>query len=176
MNPVSYARYLANISTNALAKKLGVSRQYISRLEQGIYDKPNKELLNWTVSTINRNTPTEKHVSHKAVEQLYKEWQWQKRESCAMSKSLRPVEVTEWDIVRQKAQNRQDDLIYYHQIFAQWRGDYWTTTHAFCVDMCLHPSSVTDYEEGNTVTMPKNLRDVLLQMKLIGEGFKTGER
>jgi transcriptional regulator with XRE-family HTH domain len=177
MNPVTYARYLAgNISTSALSRRLNVSRQYISRLEQGLYDKPNQQLLDWTVSALNRNRGADKKpVSHAAVEQLYKEWQWQKRESCKMNRLVRPVEVTEHQLARQKAKNRGSDIIYYHQIFVDWRSDYWTTTHAFCVDMCLHPSPVVDYEEGHTHTMPNSLKKVMTQLNLLGEGFKTNE-
>ncbi len=170
MNPVSYARYLSTYSTTALAKNLHVSRQYISRLEQGLYDKPNKTLADWTAEVLNKSLDKNRKVTPAMVEQLYKEWQWQKRESIKMNKLLRPCAVTEYDRVR------QPDIVYYHKIFRQWRQDYWTTAHAFCVDMCLHPSPVADYEEGNTHTMPNNLKKVMLEMNLIGEGFLTSER
>lgn len=168
MNPVSYARNLSMFSTTALAKRLEVSRQYISRLEQGLYDKPNKVLLDWTTETLNRSL--EKPVSSRAVEQLYKEWQWQKRESSKMSKILRPVTITEYDKVT------QPEIIYYHKIFKQWRQGYWMSAHSFCVDMCLHPSPVVDYEDGITQSMPNNLKDVLTHLDLMGAGFKTNER
>ncbi|MGS2592227.1 helix-turn-helix transcriptional regulator [Streptomyces hebeiensis] len=168
MNPISHARYLTNISTTALSKKLGVSRQYISRLEQGLYDKPSDELLKWTVEILNRNI--EKPVTKEVVNQLYKEWQWQKRESVKLDKSLLPCSVTKFDRVR------QPDVVYYHKVFVQWRNDYWNTSHAFCVDMCLHPSPVVDYEEGITYKMPSALKQVMSELNLLGEGFKTSER
>jgi transcriptional regulator with XRE-family HTH domain len=168
MNPVSYARYLSSISTSRLAKELGVSRQYLSRLEQGIYDSVNKETLNWTVRTLNKHLDSP--LSHGAVEQLYKEWQWQKRESCRMNKHLLPVEVTDFD------RARQPEIIYYHKIFLQWRQDYWISCHEFCVDMCLHPDPVAKYEEGDTVKMPSGLKEVMGHLGLLGSGFKTSER
>jgi len=168
MNPVSYARYLSSLSTTRLAKEIGVSRQYISRLEQGIYDKPSKEMLNWTVKTLNKHL--QDPVTHSAVEQLYREWQWQKRESCKVNKHLLPVGVTDFD------RARQPEIIYYHKIFLQWRQDFWISSHEFCVDMCLHPSPVVDYEEGNTVKMPSNLKVVMTHLGLLGSGFKTSER
>jgi transcriptional regulator with XRE-family HTH domain len=174
MNPVSYARYLSSHSTTALAKRLDVSRQYISRLEQGLYDKPNKVLLDWTTSTLNKSL--DKPVTNTAVENLYREWQWQKRESTKVNMSLLPCSVTEHDKVRQQVENKGATIIYYHRIFRQWRQDYWVSPHAFCVDMCLHPSPVVDYEEGLTHTMPNNLKKVMLELGLIGEGFKTSER
>jgi transcriptional regulator with XRE-family HTH domain len=170
MNPVSYARYLSTYSTTALAKKLSVSRQYISRLEQGLYDKPNKELLEWTTGVLNKSLDQDKQVTSAGVEQLYREWQWMQRETVKMAKILRPCSVTEFDRVK------QPDIVYYYKIFHQWRSDYWDTTHGFCVDMCLHPSPVVDYEEGNTHSMPGGLRKVMNQLSLLGHGFKTHER
>lgn len=172
MNPISYARYLSSYSTTRLAKNLGVSRQYLSRLEQGLYDKPNKEVINWTTETLNKSL--DKPVTPAAIEQLYREWQWQQRESIKLNKALLPVAITDFDRVAQPS-FREHGIIYYHRIFRQWRGDYWPSAHAFCVDMCLHPSPVTEYEEGQTITMPSQLKKVLLELNLIGEGFKTSE-
>lgn len=168
MNPISYARYLDGDSTTALSRRLGVSRQYISRLEQGLYDKPSDTLLRWACEVLSREKG--KKVSKEAIEQLYREWQWTKRESAKINRTLRPVAITEFDRIR------QPEVIYYHTVFSDWRTLYWTTPHAFCVDMCLHPSPVTDYEEGITSSMPKNLVNVLTRLDLLGEGFKTGER
>lgn len=170
MNPVSQARYLSSFSTTALSKRLGVSRQYINRLEQGLYDRPNQELLKWTAETLNKSLDDNKQITPQVVEQLYREWQWQRRESCKMDKSLRILEVTEYDKVR------QPNIVYYHRVFQQWRMDNWISPHAFCVDMCLHPSPVVDYEEGLTHSMPNNLKKVLIQLDLLGQEFKTNER
>lgn len=170
MNPIITARSLSLLSTTALSRKLSVSRQYISRLEQGLYDKPNDDVINWAVSTINRNRPDDKQLTASVILQLYREWQWQKRESAKMDLILRPLEVTDFDRMR------QPDLIYYHKIFKNWRTDYWPTTHAFCVSLCIHPSPVANYEDGITTTMPKTLRNVLKQMNLLHTSFKTGER
>ena len=53
---------------------------------------------------------------------------------------------------------------------------YWDSVHGFCVDMCLHPSPVADYYEGKTYSMPEKLVEVLTELNLLGEGFKTNER
>jgi transcriptional regulator with XRE-family HTH domain len=170
MNPISTARSTSLLSTTALAKKLSVSRQYITRLEQGLYEKPNEDVLNWVTTTINRNRPDGNHITNRAVLQLYKEWQWQRRESTKMDKILRPLEVTDFDRMR------QPDLVYYYKVFNNWRRDYWPTAHAFCVDLCIHPSPVAKYEEGLTVTMPKTLKLVLKELNLLDDSFKTEER
>lgn len=170
MNPISYARYLSTHSSTSLAKKLGVSRQYISRLEQGLYDKPNDKLLSWATEQLNKHLAEDKQTNNEAVQQLYREWQWMHRESSKMSHIIRPLEITEYH----KA--RQPNVMYYYKIFAEWRSDYWISTHAFCVDFCLHPSPVVDYEEGNTRSMPTSLKEVMGKLGLLGSGFKTNER
>lgn len=173
MNPVTYARYLHSGSTTKLAKSLGSSRQYLSRVEQGLYDKPNQKVLDWATETLNHHL--DKPVTSDAVLQLYKEWQWQQRESVKLNLALRPLEVTEHDLVSQPS-FRHDNVVYYHKVFTQWRGDYWHSSHAFCVDFCLHPGPVAEYEEGSTITMPNQLKKVLGSLNLIGSGFKTSER
>jgi transcriptional regulator with XRE-family HTH domain len=173
MNPVTYARYLDGSSTTALTKRLDVSRQYLSRLEQGLYDKPSAKLMNWVTDVLNKSL--DKPVTPEMVEQLYREWQWQERESVKLNKALRPVTVTEYHRVSQPS-FREHGVLYYHQVFVQWRGDYWNTSHAFCVDLRLHPSPVAEYEEGLTHTMPNQLKKVLRELHLIGDGFKTNER
>lgn len=173
MNPITYARYLAANSSSRLAKDLGVSRQYLSRLEQGLYDKPNKEVADWVATTINRSL--DKKVTPEVIEQLYREWQWQQRESTKLNKALMPVEVTEYIKIAQP-EFREHGIIYYHKVFKQWRADYWSTAHSFCVDMCLHTAPVAEYEEGETITMPNQLKKVLTGLHLIGTGFKTSER
>lgn len=173
MNPITYARYHYTGSTIKLSKELGISRQYLSRVEQGLYDKPNDKVLNWATETLNRHL--EKSVTNEAVAQLYREWQWQQRESTKLNKALRPLDISEYDLVSQPS-FRHDGIIYYHKVFTQWRGDYWNSSHAFCVDMCLHPSPVAEYEEGSTVTMPNQLKKVLGSLNLVGSGFKTSER
>lgn len=173
MNPVTYARYLYSGSSTKLAKELGTSRQYLQRVEQGLYDKPNEKILDWATTVLNNHL--DKPVTNAAVLQLYREWQWQQRESNKLNLAVRPLVVTQHDLVSQPS-FRHNQVVYYHKVFTQWRGDYWHSSHAFCVDFCLHPSPVAEYEEGETVTMPNQLKKVLVNLNLIGEGFKTSER
>ncbi|MFF5977062.1 helix-turn-helix domain-containing protein [Streptomyces sp. NPDC012769] len=170
MNPIITARSLSLLSTTALARRLNVSRQYINRVEQGLYERPSDDILTWAVNTINRNRPEDNQVTKKAILQLYKEWQWQKRESEKFDLMLRPLSVTEFDRMR------QPDLIYYYKIFNNWRRDYWPTAHAMAVSLCIHPDPISRYEDGITVTMPKQIRYVLEELKLLDSSFKTGER
>lgn len=161
------------MSTTKLAKELKVSKQYISRLEQGIYDKPNKVVMAWAANELSKHYT--KPIKPDSVESLYRKWQWDQRESTKENKLLKPVNVTSYDKVSQRAQNNSD-VIYYHKVFGQWVGSYWDSAHSFCVSMCLHPSPVADYIDGETHSMPNKLVEVLTRLELIGEGFKTNER
>lgn len=163
MNPITKARNLSGIPTTRLAKELGVSRQYITRVEQGLYDNVNKKLLNWTADILfEEDEPN----STKILED-YNSWQWDHRKSSKDSKLLRPIEINPY---------HRPDIIYYHKVFRSWRELYWDTTHGFCVDMCLHPSSVNNYEDGSLMKMPPTMKEVLSRLGLLGEGFKTNER
>jgi len=173
MNPISHARFLASLSTSKLARELNVSKQYISRLEQGIYEKPNQVVAAWAASVLNNNS--NRTIGPKTVESLYAKWQWDQRRSTKVNRGLRPVTVTHYDKVSQRAQTGSD-VIYYHKIFGQWVCSYWDSAHSFSVAMCLHPSPVADYMDGATHTMPKKLAEVMSRLDLIGEGFKTNER
>lgn len=175
MNPVSHARYLATMSTTKLSRELKVSKQYISRLEQGLYDKPNKTVMNWAATELSKHT--DKSITEAQVEMLYRNWQWSQRQSTKENRLLKPVEVTKFDRVSQAAAlGGETNVLYYHKIFGQWVGAYWDSVHSFCVQMCLHPSPVAEYIDGATHSMPNKLRDVLIKLDLIGEGFKTNER
>lgn len=174
MNPVAYARYLSTISLAKLSKELKVSKQYISRLEQGIYDKPNETVMKWAAAQLNKHVDQE--VNQATVETLYRNWQWQQRESTKANKCLKPVVVTHYDKVSQAAINGSDSVIYYHTIFGQWVASYWDSAHSFCVSMCLHPSPVADYIDGKSLTMPNKLVEVLTRLDLLGKDFKTNER
>lgn len=176
MNPVAYARMLTNTSATRLSRDLKVSKQYISRLEQGLYDKPNPTVLKWTAEVLTKNT-TSTTISEMDVEALYRQWQWDCRHSVKANKFLQPVTVTEYDRISQAARlGGNTSVIYYHKVFADWVNSYWSTPHNFCVDMCLHTSPVAEYIDGLTYRMPNKLSEVLTRLDLIGEGFKTSER
>lgn len=163
-NPISQARSFSPSSTTHLAKELEISRQYLTRAEQGLYEKPNNRILKWTVETLVKNgvdtTPAD-------VLNDYIKWQWHHRISVKESKMLRPVSINP---------HYNPEIIYYHKLFKDWRELYWKTSHEFCVDMCMHTYPVMEYEEGRVYKMPALLKEVMSRLGLIGEGFKTSER
>jgi transcriptional regulator with XRE-family HTH domain len=142
-----------------LAKELEVSRQYVARVEQGLYEKPNHKLVNWASEVLN--------VKPEEIIDSYSKWQWEHRFSVKNSKMLRPVGINP---------HYNPDIIYYHKLFRDWRDLYWKTAHEFSVDMCMHPYPVTQYEQGESYKMPALLKEVMSKLGLIGEGFKTSER
>lgn len=175
MNPVSYARMLTTTSASRLSRELKVSKQYISRLEQGLYEKPNPTIMKWASDVLNRNST--ETINEATVESLYRNWQWSQRNSAKSNKNLQPIVVTKYDRISHSARlGGNADIVYYHLVFSQWLESYWATPHNFCVDMCLHPSPVADYVEGKTYKMPNKLVEVMNELDLIGEGFKTSER
>lgn len=176
MNPVAYARFLEVISASKLAKDLGVSKQYISRLEQGLYDNPNGKVMRWTAEVLDKNSSDDVEVNQKIVERMYTEWQWEERNSIKDGRGLQPVEVDRYEIASEAAITGSIDIIYYHRVFAKWLNVYWRSPHEFCVDMKLHPSPVDEYVGGNTYKMPSRLKEVMSRLGLLGKGFKTNER
>lgn len=52
-------------------------------------------------------------------------------------------------------------------IFEKWRSGYWNSPVAFAVAFCVHPDSVTKYEEGILKTMPKQIREALDEVGLL---------
>lgn len=164
MNPITQARSFSTMSTTHLARELEVSRQYLTRTEQGLYEKPNSKVIKWTTETLNRNGV---NTTEAEVLKDYFKWQWEHRFSVKDSKTLRPVRINP---------HYNPEIIYYHKLFGDWRRLYWSTTHEFCVDMCMHSYPVLQYEAGEVYKMPALLKEVMSKLGLLGEGFKTNER
>lgn len=146
-NPVIDARMQIGINSNALAKKLGLSRQYISQAEQGIYSSLNPSLLRWVSSILDLHRQT--------VEQKYVLFQKAKRK--AIVEKLEP----------EKLRRPEGSVKYGHFIFGDWRSNYWSSAVAFAKDFCLHPEIVANYEEGLRPEMPILLKRILVENDLI---------
>lgn len=175
MNPISYARHLTLLSSGALAKKLNISRQYINRIEQGLYQEPNEKLLFWAAEELNKHT--DRDVNAPMILNSYKNWQWEHRRNTVSNLSLNPCEVTEMDKIRQTGEaNPHPSRLVYYRFFKTWRESYWNSYHSFCVDMCLHTDPIIKYEGGESYKMPGQLKEVMTRLELLGEGFKVNER
>lgn len=154
-NPVSRARSFEGYSLERLGKLLGVSKQYLSRAEHGTYSGINRNLARWTAGVLD--------ISVHEVDRQYSSFQSAKRRRTAQN--LQP------QILARRGSNEAG-----HVIFSRWRAGYWPTIIAFCKDMCVHPSSVENYEEGITPVMPVQLVDAMREAKLLDPNWEDAIR
>lgn len=148
-NPIVDARLSIAMSANQLARQLGLSRQYISRAEQGTYSSLNPALLKW-VANVRRTSP-------QAIEDRYQRFQNATRR--ATIETVNPAKLV-----------RRSDATG-ATIFERWRSGYWHSPLAFANGLCVHPDLVTKYEEGITKRMPKEVKKVLEQFDLIDSNW-----
>lgn len=146
-NPIIDARMQVGINSNALAKKLGLSRQYISQAELGIYSSLNPALLRWVSNALDLHKQT--------VEQKYVLFQKAKRKAT--------IEKFEPNVLRRP----ENTITPGHTLFANWRSHYWPSAVAFAKDFCIHPEIVSNYEEGLRPEMPILLKRILAESNLI---------
>lgn len=145
-NPVSRARTFEGYSLERLGKKLGVSKQYLSRAEHGTYSGLNRNLARWVANVLD--------IPVREVDRQYNSFQSEKRRVTATN--LKP------QMLARRGSNEPG-----HVIFARWRAGYWPTVIAFCRDLCVHPASVENYEDGIIALMPAQLLDALREAKLL---------
>lgn len=149
-NPVADARLAQSMSGPALAKRLGLSRQYISRVEQGTYSKLNPALQKWTAEALNINLAA---VSHRYEV-------FQKASRIATKERFNPHKL-----------ERHGSSLPGHVIFERWRSGYWTSPVQFAVAFCVHPDMVQKYEENIVNKMPQQVFEALLEVKLIDNNW-----
>lgn len=149
-NPIVAARLEVAITGNMLGKKLGLSRQYISRAEQGTYSSLNPALVKWVANASN--------ISTNAVTARYQLFQKMQRQATIEQVDPHKLE-------------RHDSTEAGHKIFERWRSGYWTSSVAFAIAFCVHPDLVTKYEEGIQLKMPKQVSDALKENELLEESW-----
>jgi transcriptional regulator with XRE-family HTH domain len=150
-NPITDARLEQSFSGPALAKRLGLSRQYLNRAEQGTYTSLNPSLKRWVSNALN--------ISPESVHQRYV--QFQKAQRRATTERVDPV----------KLERRSGDNEPGYIIFERWRNGYWTSPTQFSIAFCVHPDAVQKYEEGIQKRMPEQIRNALEESKLLDPGW-----
>lgn len=153
VNPITGARLDKGLSMPALAKRLGLSRQYLSRAEQGTYSSLNPALQKWVANALS--------IESNAVHRRYVQFQRASRR--ATFERIQPAKLT-----------RRNDYEPGHVIFERWRNGYWTSPTQFAVALCVHPDMVQRYEEGIQKQMPKQVFDALYEIDLIDENWAEG--
>lgn len=149
-NPVTEARNLEGYSQERLGKRLGVSKQYLSRAEQGTYSGLNKDLLRFVSQVL--------EVSIREVERQYRAFQSEKR--------LESLNKYQPEKLSRRA-SREPGCV----LFTRWRYCYWGSTTSFSNAFCIHPEIVRNYEEGITPAMPDQMMLVLNEMKLLDSNW-----
>jgi transcriptional regulator with XRE-family HTH domain len=148
-NPIIDARLEMAMSANNLARRLGFSRQYLSRAEQGTYSSLNPALLRW-VSNVS-------HVTIRTVEKRYE----------AFQKATRRATIERVNPHRLERHDNSPGAV----LFERWRSGYWNSPTEFAVALCVHPDLVTKYEDGIQKTMPGVVFQALLEADLIDKNW-----
>ena len=167
MNPIRIARNMENLSQSALARRLGLSRPFIVRAEQGCYDKPGTPLTHYCARVMKIN-PTQ-------VLELYHLFQSsQRKETLAKHAGIETLAAPV--AAPLELDDKDREILFNHQLFQRWREGYWNTVTDFSVAMCVHPYSVAHYEDGDMYGMPKQLFEVLTETGLIDPSFNKDVR
>lgn len=146
-NPITDARLEKGFSGPALAKKLGLSRQYLSRAEQGTYTSLNPALLKWVAKSLS--------IEPYDVAVLYVRFQKATRQATA--ERIDPHKLERYPGNTESG----------HLLFTRWRNGYWTSSTQFAIAFCVHPDTVQKYEEGVQLKMPRAIKEALLENELI---------
>ena len=157
-NPIAEARYTDGYSLQRLGKKLDLSRQYLSRAEQGTYSGLNKELVKYAAQALD--------ISFREVLRRYYAFQTATRRNTAST--IDPI------FLSRGASANSDPRRPGNEIFAEWRAKYWTSSTAFSNAFCVHPELVRNYEDGIVAEIPEPIRAALQSVKLIDPNWTEG--
>lgn len=146
INPIIDARLQMSLSSTGLAKRLGLSKQYISRAEAGTYTSLNPALLNWAAHALSIETLS--------VTKRYQMFQQARRR--ATIETINPHRL-----------ERHNSRVEGFKLFEHWRAGYWPSSMAFANAFCIHPETVRAYEEGIRPEMPLSIRNVLKEANLL---------
>lgn len=151
VNPIIDARLQMSLSAQGLARKLGVSRQYIQRAEAGTYTSLNPALLKWVAQVLMIGTGD--------TQKLYARFQNAQRRATLNRVGPHKLE-------RHEGNNEAG-----HVLFERWRSGYWPSPVAFANAFCIHPDTISRFEEGISKEMPVVIKEVLNELDLLGENF-----
>jgi transcriptional regulator with XRE-family HTH domain len=149
-NPIVEARLNQSMTSQVLGKRLGLSKQYVSRAEMGTYSSLNPSLLRWVSNAMG--------WTNESTIRRYVQFQNAKRRETV--KDIAPHQLT---------RNESPEPGY--KIFERWRSGYWPSAMAFASAFCVHPDLVSKYEDGIQKTMPKQIKEVLKEFNLISDNW-----
>lgn len=152
-NPITAARLDAGMSMNALAKKLGLSREYMSRAEQGTYVRLNPKLIAWVAESAN--------IPVRSVIDRYANFQ-------------NATRITTKEEINPRILERGESDWPGYMLFTRWREDYWSSATSFSIALCIHPETVKSYEDGSRREMPERIKRVLQEAEMIESNWSDG--
>ena len=170
LNPITQARELIGLTQTRLAMKTGISRQHVSKLEQGCHRKVNERVLKYLSDQLGGEPkPNEIQLGYTA-------WQQRHRRLALSQHRNNPIRPVADFISSGVCQpTNTETLIRWYLVFKAWREEYWNSQNEFCLDMCVKPFDVSKYEDGKLYSMPSYLREALEDVSLL-KGFKSYER
>lgn len=145
-NPIAEARYKSGCSLDRLGRQLSLSKQYISRAEQGTYSGLNPALVKFAANVLD--------VSNGQIMARYMHFQSLKRKNVI-------------ERVNPRLLARRGAKAPGGKVFAEWRQMYWTSSHEFATAFCVHPESIRNYEELILTKIPEQLFRAMNSVKLI---------
>lgn len=166
INPIRTARASENKSQKELASIIGVSRPFVTRAEQGCYETPGTPLTHYCAKVLG--------VSPAKVHEMYFAFQRAQRRLTMENKfDIKPLTAPPGAA---ETSNRPKCLTFNHELFKDWREQYWNTVTSFCIDMCIHPYSASHYESGDMYSMPEQIKSVMTECELLDRSFDPSVR
>ena len=171
-----------------MARQTGVSKQYISRAERGMF--PFSSINNFYVQTLINNAAVE-GLTIEEIKNLYREWQtWRRNTTVELLQLNLVVElllppvasavgatnlVTNSQPKINPTMLSSEGTVFWYKVFSAWRYLHWDSVYKFCADMCVKPYEVDRYEAGLCTKMPSTIEIALDEVHLL-KGFRTDER
>lgn len=135
-HPFSRLRALRELSQAQLAVRLGVTRHYYLRLEQGLFHEIPDEILKTLVETFG--------VSSSELSELYRSYQRETREEFK-------VEHSSFKDILSSYSGLTHPLVWY-------RGNQGLSRMGLCKGLCLHYDGVTQYEKNVQRSIPQDIK------------------
>jgi transcriptional regulator with XRE-family HTH domain len=142
LNPLKTIRTNAGISQIGMAHRLGVSRQYVTRIEQGLYAHLPDEVLTEYATLGDRPVAV--------LQEQYEEVIWAKRESLVPT-----CRAVNWSrFLEALPENNGLELL------RETLG--FNSRISFCIKLAVHPSTVLLFETDRTKKLPTDVVEALL--------------
>lgn len=174
MNPIMEARMDAALSKQEFSRRLGISRTFILRAEEGCYSSPGSKLIAFSTKQLK--------ISISEFNRRYAKFQRETR--IRLTENIEPLQIVncvdaklvkvDTSVGLETSVSDFDEdikIVRLHEEFKKWRENYWTSYVGFCQALCVHPASVENYENGAYDQMPRLIMDALNEVSLIDASF-----